>query len=163
MISIEEISAENFESPEDVRALALEARSYLLAHEWVYQIESGSVAWGFSKMSIFHFYVRSSMGPMTTWVIVGEVPPAYIDTAYCANAYEALSGYLAELQMWVRAGRKGASVDRLIPVRNRSTLELLQPTKEIVDDLDLRIKFIADKILNGRKDELEMASIRTQR
>jgi hypothetical protein len=74
------------------------------------------------------------------WVVVGDLPPAYISTEYAQSPKAALEGYIAEMDAWVEAVKNGESVDQLIPVNGA-------PTKENVEVLESRLSFITDKIL----------------
>jgi hypothetical protein len=50
------------------------------------------------------------------WVIVGDVPPAYISSEFAKSPKEAVEVYVAEMAAWVEAVEEGEPVDKLIPV-----------------------------------------------
>jgi hypothetical protein len=75
------------------------------------------------------------------WVVVGDVPPAYISPEYAKSPREALEGYVGEMEAWVEAIQKGEPVDDLIPVNGA-------PTRENAAALKSRLLFIADKIIS---------------
>lgn len=74
------------------------------------------------------------------WVVVGDLPPAYISTVYAVSPKEALEGYIAEMDAWVRAVKNGESVEELIPVNGA-------PTIANAEALESRLSFITTKIL----------------
>jgi len=83
--------------------------------------------------------VSASVDPYT-WVVVGDIPPAYISTVYAASPKEALKGYLAEMGAWVKAVENDEAVDDLMPVNGA-------PTKENAEALKLRLSFLESEIL----------------
>lgn len=69
------------------------------------------------------------------WVIVGDLPPAYI---VCDNAHtwqEALDAYAVEMMEWVKAVKEGRSIEDVIPVN-------VPPTVEYADMLESRCNLI---------------------
>jgi hypothetical protein len=76
------------------------------------------------------------------WVVVGDVPPAYISSEHARSPKEALEGYVAEMRAWVRAVENGEPVDHLIPVNGAAT-------KANAVALKSRLEFIAARILTG--------------
>lgn len=76
------------------------------------------------------------------WVIVGDIPPAYISSEFAKSPKEALEGYIAEMAAWVEAVEKGESVDDLIPVSGA-------PTQANAAALRSRLSFIESRILPG--------------
>lgn len=61
---------------------------------------------------------------MWIWVIVGDLPPAYITTENNANPACALDGYITEMKEWVEAVRMGKPTSERIPVNAPPTFEL---------------------------------------
>lgn len=74
------------------------------------------------------------------WVVVGDVPPAYISSEFANSPREALEGYIAEMEAWIEAVEKGEPVDDLIPVNGA-------PTQANAAALRSRLSFIQSKIL----------------
>lgn len=74
------------------------------------------------------------------WVVVGDVPPAYISSVYAQTPREALVAYVAEMEAWVEAVEHGQSVDDLIPVNG-------VPTIENAEALKIRLGLIGREIL----------------
>lgn len=74
------------------------------------------------------------------WVAVGDIPAAYISTAYATSPREALEGYLAEMSAWAKAVETGEAVDDLIPVNGAPTMENAKALKS-------RLSFLESEIL----------------
>jgi len=81
------------------------------------------------------------------WVIVGDVPPAYITAEDAPNPACALDGYIGAMDGWVRAVLTGGSVDGLIPVN-------VSPSPENAKRLEARLRFLDGEILARYKNDL---------
>jgi hypothetical protein len=126
----------------------LRARQYLQRQSWVAKIEEEYLGGGVDGiMFIFLFKIqpaRAGVDPWN-WVIVGDIPPAYITCDDCKTPYEALDGYIGAMEQWVEAARAGKSVDGLIPVN-------VPATPANAEMLNSRLKFIDSEILPLLKD-----------
>lgn len=80
------------------------------------------------------------------WVVVGDVPPAYLVTDDAPTSTGALEAYIVEMQTWVAAVNAGKSVDDLIPVS-------VPPTKEHAAMLQTRLAFLRSRILPEYADQ----------
>jgi len=100
------------------------AREYLQRHTWVAAIEEEYLGGGTDGiMFIFLFKIRPARPEVDswTWVIVGDLPSAYLTCEDCKTPYEALDGYIGAMEEWVEAARAGKSVEGLIPVNVPAT------------------------------------------
>jgi hypothetical protein len=85
--------------------------------------------------------------PPAVWVVVGDLPPAYIHPDYAADAREVLRAYRAEMGEWVRRVRDDESIDdSVIPVD-------VDPTSEAADALAARLDLIKRDILDVPPEE----------
>jgi hypothetical protein len=75
------------------------------------------------------------------WVVVGDVPPAYLVADDNPTVAEAVDGYIREMQRWVEAAREGRPVDALIPVN-------VPPTQEFAEMLASRLKVMQGTVLD---------------
>jgi len=82
------------------------------------------------------------------WLVVGDLPPAYIAHEPGDSWQDALRGYVDEMSLWVAGVRGGASVDDLIPVNTPATLEY-------ADMLASRLDFIRVRLIDVDPDSLE--------
>lgn len=128
----------------ELQELAREAHQFLSSHTWCAAIESQHLAWGIAGV-IAVFFFRISPGAAGVdkelWVVVGDIPPAYIVTPKRDGWQGALRGYVYEMRRWVRAARARRSVEKLIPVNVR-------PTLEYANMLGSRLAFITREFLS---------------
>lgn len=74
------------------------------------------------------------------WLIIGDVPPAYLVTDDAPTPAAALDTYIVLMDSWVRAVRDGRPVDDLIPVN-------APPTPEYADMLASRLRVLRETVL----------------
>jgi hypothetical protein len=74
------------------------------------------------------------------WVIVGDLPSAYITVEDSPNPACALDSYVGAMMEWVEAVENGDPVDDLIPVN-------VHPNAEMANLLRRRLDFISEEIL----------------
>lgn len=75
------------------------------------------------------------------WVVVGDLPPAYITSEDAPNPACALDGYVGAMTEWVDAALRGEPVNELIPVNVESNEENALLLKR-------RLEFIEAEILS---------------
>ena len=93
-------------------------------------------------LGVFKFYILPTEKDIDTelWVVVGDIPPAYLVTDRAPDAVAALMVYVEEMRLWVNASVKGDSVADLIPVNVASN-------PENAEQLRKRLDFIEQKII----------------
>ena len=135
---------------EAVVDLAERAERFLSRNHWCEAIAEGYLAWALAPLaSAFFFRIVPAREDVDRelWVIVGDLPPAYI---VCDNAetwQEALDAYGVEMMRWVDAVREGRSVADLIPVNVEATLEY-------ADMLESRVKLIWELFVDAPTETL---------
>ncbi len=150
MIPVEDLGASNLEFKNELVQLANEAESFIMSHGWCKKIVKAMFdrGWGYT-LSIFYFEIEGSSPevPNSVWVVVGDLPPAYIDVEDNPNGACALEGYVLEMQDWVDNVLEGKPLDDVIPVN-------VPPTKKYADMLSSRLDFIKQNILSQFENEL---------
>jgi hypothetical protein len=129
--------------------LAQKAQEFLRSQKWCMGIRRGFLDIGWEGiLAVFFFEIEPASPDVddSVWVIVGDLPSAYICND-SPNGPSALEGYVWEMKRWVRAVRKGKPVTELIPVN-------VPPTKEYADMLGSRLKFIEKELLSQFKDQI---------
>lgn len=81
------------------------------------------------------------------WIVVGDLPPAYLVIDRAPNPACALDGYIGLMREWVKAVERGAPVDDLIPVN-------VPPTREYAKMLDGRLRVLAEFLRENFQDDL---------
>lgn len=71
------------------------------------------------------------------WIVVGDLPPAYLVADDNPTTEDAIAGYIREMRRWVEAVRVGQSVDELIPVN-------VPPTEEYAVMLAQRLQTLEE-------------------
>jgi len=135
------------DSSEDTRLLksmATEAKQYLLSFEWCREIKESWFGWGVGGVcAIFLFEIVPANRGVDSWfwVIVGDLPSAYLVLDGSPTPMKALDTYVELMQEWVDAVHEGKSTDDLIPVEAAAT-------PENADLLQRRLVFLREKVLS---------------
>ena len=127
-----------------------EARGYLSSFKWCVDIldeYAGILYAGIVGVFLFRIVPAREDVDEWIWVVVGDLPPAYLTCDQCPNPASALDGYIGAMSEWVSAVENGESVAALIPVNVKSTLEN-------ADKIKTRLNFLDERILIDYKDDL---------
>ncbi len=136
---------------ESIERLHHEARAFLEYYEWCKRITEEYVGFiypGIVGVFLFRFIPSREGVDEWVWVIVGDLPPAYITCEDSPNPATALDGYIGAMQEWVEAAERGTATDHLIPVN-------VDPTPENAARLKVRLEFLDEKILSGYGEDLK--------
>lgn len=82
------------------------------------------------------------------WIVIGDVPPAYLVADDNPSPHAALEAYILEMTQWIDAVRKGSPIKDLIPVN-------APPTKEFADMLASRLEFLDRVVLSPIRRDLD--------
>lgn len=135
----------------DKRVLELidKASSFLLSHSWCTAIVNGWLGreWG-HILGIFLFEITpvDSEVDDVVWVVVGDVPPAYIDIESAVNIEQVVAAYIDIMMDWVECVEAGSSVEEVYPVA-------VPPTLEYANMLRTRLELISNRILPELRTE----------
>jgi hypothetical protein len=127
------------------------ARAYLASFEWCRAIREcyiGDIAVG-GVVTVLLFRIQPARPDVDEWlwVVVGDLPPAYLVVDDAPNPAAALDAYIGEMERWITAVRQGGPVDDLIPVEATGGGERLEPTRDRADELERRLRFLHAEIL----------------
>lgn len=151
IIPANEIEGEDEEDKSLILKSLTDARKYITSMKWCAGIKEEYLGLGIGgvvSIFLFHIEPNSSEVDEFVWVIVGDLPPAYITCEKAPNPACALDGYIGAMEEWVKAVNGGNPVDDLIPVN-------VPPTKEYADLLDKRLNFLDTEILSNYQDDLK--------
>lgn len=81
------------------------------------------------------------------WVVVGDIPPAYLVTDDAPTPVDALRSYIELMGEWVDAVKNDRPVDELIPVATADGQYLLETTEETAAMLSSRLEFLAERVV----------------
>lgn len=142
---------EDAEETAGLRELLEEATAYLNRFNWHRGLKEAYLGIGIAKiLGVFLFEVVPAGEDVDdkVWVIVGDLPPAYITTEEAPNPATALDAYIGAMEEWVEAAREGRGVEGLIPVN-------VPPTAENADQLESRLSFLDEEILSQYEEDLK--------
>ena len=142
------IEGEDPEDTELLRELAAEARAYMEAFEWCPKIESIHLALGVGGVVgvfLFQFDEVIEDDDDALWVVVGDLPSAYVIVEPDDDGISALSRYCELMEDWAFNVLKGHSLDDSFPVD-------VEATSEHADMLNSRIAFLRSEIIESPED-----------
>jgi hypothetical protein len=122
--------------------MAGEAEAFIQAFDWCKRIKNSYFGCGIGGVVgvFFMRIVPASEGvDECLWVIIGDIPPAYLVTDESRTPSKALRAYITEMRQWVAAAESGLPVDELIPVNMPATRETAQVLKKRLDFLESEI------------------------
>lgn len=117
--TIENLRGDSDEDTEVLRRMADEARFFLNKFDWCKEIRELYFGLGIGGvLAVFLARILPSEKDVDEWlwVIVGDLPSAYLVTDAASTPAAALRAYIEEMREWVAAVRAGESVDNVIPV-----------------------------------------------
>lgn len=148
---IDAMSGEDEEETGLLWDLYREAKWFMESFTWHGKIEKAYFGLGVGRVvGVFLFELIPARQDVDRllWVVVGDIPLAYLVTDHAPNAACALEGYIELMREWVVAAKAGEPVDKLIPVN-------VAPTKEWAEDLEGRLDFLEQNILSEYQDDLD--------
>ncbi|MGO9339504.1 MAG: hypothetical protein ACLPY1_18550 [Terracidiphilus sp.] len=126
MLPVGSIEGDSDADTELLLEMAAEALQFLSDHDWCEGVTEQYLAYGVGGVvSVFLFHIASHFDGVDPWlwVIVGDIPPAYIVVEDNPSVADALDGYCTEMTEWAEAIEAGESIEDLIPVNGAPTIE----------------------------------------
>ena len=143
VVQTSDMTGEDEEERELLNQMLEEASDYLTSFAWCEAITESYVGIAIGGVvAVFLFRIRPARTDVDEWlwVIVGDLPTAYITTVGIPDPPSALKAYITEMRRWVNAVTSGRPVSELIPVD-------VAPTPENAELLAKRLRFLEDRIL----------------
>jgi hypothetical protein len=132
------------ENKAEIKTMYLEAIKFLKIYDWCGEILKSYVGMLYlGIVGVFLFKIAPTRNNVDewVWVIIGDLPPAYLTVDSCPNPASALDGYIGAMQEWIEAVEQGKSVAELIPVD-------VPATRDYSKMLKVRLKFLDEKVLS---------------
>ena len=151
--TIAELMGEDEEETRALGEMASAAASYVTSFAWCEGIKeeyAGIAIPGVIGVFLLRIVPASPEADEWLWVIVGDIPPAYITLDDCPNAATALDGYIGAMQEWADAVKQGRPVDELIPVNAPAT-------SDYAEMLESRLRFLESRVLSDYRQDLDEA------
>jgi hypothetical protein len=140
---VTKLVGEDAEETRELEALVAKAKEFIMTFDWnadIREIFSGIAVPGVVGVFLVWIVPRSANVDDELWVVVGDVPPAYLVTDDAPTPASALALYTDLMSEWVAAVRSGQSVSDLIPVD-------AEPTRENAEMLASRLRFLVERVL----------------
>ena len=151
LVRTTDLVGENEKDTMLLKSMFLEASKFLKSFRWCEEIEESYFGLGVGGVvAVFLFKIIPSQKSVDEWlwVIVGDLPSAYIVIDDAPNAACALDSYIEEMSRWVKAVELSSPIDDLMPVN-------APPTLEYANQLESRLGFLRKEILSGYEDDLK--------
>jgi len=143
LVPAEEMTGEDAEDSAELRVLLDQARRYILSFSWCDSIVGSYFAVGAGKVfAIFLFHISPTRPEVDQWIwiIVGDIPSAYLPLADCRSTREVFETYIDGMNRWVKLARQGQAAgpeDRVPPVN-------VPATPEWAEKLDMRLRLLTE-------------------
>ncbi len=143
LVPCERMHGDDDEDTALLKDMLVEARRYMSSYSWCERIDRCHFGLGVGGVvAVFLFEITPASDEVDSmfWVVVGDVPPAYLVTDELKEPRVALRAYVDEMRAWIEAVRKGDSLDEVIPVN-------APPTVEYADRLETRLKLLESEVI----------------
>lgn len=139
------------ELEESLVGLADEAVECIEKFSWCSAVTEVYFALGFEKIALFLIEIKPRDRDVddVMWVVVGDVPPLYLDCPDVPTDVEALEAYSLLFLEWAKSVKEGLPLDDLPPVTDRTGATELEPTKELADMIESRMHFLRRHFLEA--------------
>ena len=122
MVPVELITGDDDEDTALLRRMAQDAEAYLRSFSWCKEVSGSFFGGGVGGIiAVFLFNIRPTRPAVGSWIwiIVGEIPSAYLPLEDAGSPAEVFKTYLGGMSKWValaREGRSGTADDGIPPV-----------------------------------------------
>jgi hypothetical protein len=109
-----------------LRELASKAHRYISKFSWCRSVREAYFGDGYGGIvAVFFFRIEPSRPDVDEWlwVVVGDLPSAYLVTDECHTPSQALERYIDVMSEWVQLAKEGRSSDDVVPVNAPATPE----------------------------------------
>jgi hypothetical protein len=138
-----DIMGEDANDTASLLEMATSARDYITSFNWCPPINAGYLASGVgSVVAVFLFEFASKIQDTDDrlWVIVGDLPSAYLVVEPEDSPPDALERYCSLMEDWIAAIRDSTPLDEVFPVA-------ADPIPENAESLEKRIAFLLAEII----------------
>jgi hypothetical protein len=143
VVPIDQTSGDDEEDTSLLRIMASEAQEFLKSFSWCRSIREAYFGNGCGGVvALFFFRIESSKADVDEWlwVVVGDLPPAYLVIDVSETPSQALESYIDEMSKWMKLAKQGRSSRKVIPVNAPAT-------PEYAEALEGRLKFLREVLV----------------
>jgi hypothetical protein len=142
---ISDIAGDSVDDTTLLREMAANARQYLRSFRWCPKIDAIYLAVGVGGIvAIFYCELREKIGNSdddALWVVVGDIPSAYLVVEPDDSATEALGRYCDMMEAWAFAVEASTPLAEVFPIEAKPTYDNARSLRE-------RVAFIRSEILD---------------
>lgn len=123
--------------------MAQQAQNYLLSFLWCTEIREAYFGGAYAGVvGVFFFRILPASPEIDEWlwVIVGDLPPAYLVIDVSRTPSQALESYILELWKWVHFAKRGHSPEEVVAVD-------LAPTWKNAEEVETKLKILREVIV----------------
>ncbi len=149
-----------------LRKMTVDADLYIRSFPWCDAVLESYFGGGIGGIfAVFFFRIRPERSEVDSWIwiMLGDVPPAYMPLSDCKSPGEAFRRYFFGMSKWVESARKGqsGSPDQGIPpVDLPATPEWAQKINQKLYGLTLTVKHLFEEPGETNKNRLQLPNIR---
>lgn len=146
LVPISKISGDDETDTELLRKMAEDAKQYIASFAWCETVLDSFLAGGFGGIfAMFFLHIRPARAEVDPWlwVMIGDIPPAYLPLTDSHSPAEAFRTYVNGMSKWVELARKGetGSVEQGVPPVNLpATPEWAERVNQKLYGLTLTVK-----------------------
>ncbi len=143
-----------------LRKMSEEARRYISSFSWCGSVVDSYFGGGVGGIfAVFFFHIQPSRHGISPWIwiMVGDIPPAYLPLDDCSSPAKAFRTYIRGMSQWVEFAREGkhGTVEQGVPPVN------VPATAEWAERLNQRLFGLTTALQGIFQDEDEKAMHRT--
>jgi hypothetical protein len=139
---VAQLAGDDEEDARLLRAMSEQAERYLSSFAWCKAIREFYFGDGVGGIIAIFFARIEAIGTGIDewlWVVVGDIPPAYLVTDVCHTPKQAAEAYIKEMCKWVAATQLGQTSEEIIPVNVPATSEWAEELAKRLDWVDSEI------------------------
>ena len=143
VVPLDQMAGDDEEDTALLREMAESAENCLKSFSWCLAVRDSFFGAGIGKIiAVFLFRISPARHDIDEWlwVVVGDMPPAYLVTECCKTPSEAIEAYIEEMSKWVEHARRGQESAEVIPVN-------VPATPEWAENLNKRLETLRATIL----------------
>jgi hypothetical protein len=129
-----------------LRKMSEDAKQYISSFPWCETILGSYFGGGVGGIfAVFFFHIRPSRFDVAPWIwiVVGDIPSAYLPITDCESPAEVFRSYIRGMNRWVelaRKGQNGTPEQGVPPVNVPATPEWAERLNQRLDALTLAVK-----------------------
>jgi hypothetical protein len=143
VVPVSQMVGEDDDETERLRKMEQKARDFINQFPWCEGIREFYFGDGIGDVVAIFLAQISQAKPSIDeylWIVVGELPSAYLVTEDSPRPKEALEGYIWEMRKWVELAKQGRTSEEVIPVN-------VPPTPEWAEILGSRLDTLEKEII----------------